>query len=623
VNVWEFPLSLSHLEEVNYRYLVCSELNWRGEKKLIVEQFESTIHPRKFVSSSTAVKGSVPVVVEDGEFGTTRRGEHSVDEGWLEHVSELQLRLHSSTEPGVRLEGELKDEEIKIRVSTLCHQECKQLSSKMKVLDVTTGDCHLFEEEELVPYRCGSVVVFTARSPDFSNCAVLVDIFSGKDGEFLGRSSILPQHLKDDGGRLTLTISNKELLPVGVLQFDYLVIYPIDHHHIHNLSKVFCSYWNRKRRTLDIGHRGSGNSFDPSKPEELKPTATENTIASLREAGLNGADFVEFDVQLTADLIPVVFHDFFVCTTLSRKSVENGELCPVKVRDLTLRQLRSLKLAHHSAIDGKTSSQGFLSDFSDSDSDYSLHKEEDEDAPEKKTFPLLRDLLKRLPKSLGFNIEMKYPSPTMDGMECFPYFDRNLMADIVLKTVFKYARDRRIIFSCFDPDMCTVLRLKQPRYPVLLLARTEAYRAHGRNIRTRTLNAGISFVKSQKLLGIVPYSNMFLEKTELIKSVKDQGLVLLSWGERNNVAENIAIQKKLGVDGIIYDGISHFKPSTRDDMIKKGVERIAQSVQAHQPRLTTEVLEEEENEEQGETSSSVASQHVMAAITEDPEPSGD
>ena len=57
-------------------------------------------------------------------------------------------------------------------------------------------------------------------------------------------------------------------------------------------------------------------------------------------------------------------------------------------------------------------------------------------------------------------------------------------------------------------------------------------------------------------------------------------------------------------------------------MIKKGVERIAQSVQAHQPRLTTEVLEEEENEEQGETSS-VVSQHVMAAITEDPEPSGD
>ena len=49
-----------------------------------------------------------------------------------------------------------------------------------------------------------------------------MDIFSGKDGEFLGRSSILPQHLKDDGGRLTLTISNKELLPVGVMHCELL-----------------------------------------------------------------------------------------------------------------------------------------------------------------------------------------------------------------------------------------------------------------------------------------------------------------------------------------------------------------------------------------------------------------
>ena len=33
-----------------------------------------------------------------------------------------------------------------------------------------------------------------------------------------------------------------------------------------------------------------------------------------------------------------------------------------------------------------------LGTFIDSDSDYSLHKEEDDDAPEKKTFPLLRDV---------------------------------------------------------------------------------------------------------------------------------------------------------------------------------------------------------------------------------------
>ena len=49
-----------------------------------------------------------------------------------------------------------------------------------------------------------------------------------------------------------------------------------------------------------------------------KPSATENTIASLRKAGAHGADYVEFDVQLTKDLVPVVYHDFTVCTTLAR-----------------------------------------------------------------------------------------------------------------------------------------------------------------------------------------------------------------------------------------------------------------------------------------------------------------
>ena len=31
-----------------------------------------------------------------------------------------------------------------------------------------------------------------------------------------------------------------------------------------------------------------------------------------------GADYVEFDVQLTRDLVPVVYHDFTVCTTLAK-----------------------------------------------------------------------------------------------------------------------------------------------------------------------------------------------------------------------------------------------------------------------------------------------------------------
>ena len=76
------------------------------------------------------------------------------------------------------------------------------------------------------------------------------------------------------------------------------------------------------------------------------------------------------------------------------------------------------------------------------------------------TFTLTRtyqQVFKDLPSHIGFNIEVKYPVPeTTDPQYNFSYFERNQMADIILKVVYRYAHKRKIIFSCFDPDMCTM-----------------------------------------------------------------------------------------------------------------------------------------------------------------------
>ena len=77
----------------------------------------------------------------------------------------------------------------------------------------------------------------------------------------------------------------------------------------------------------------------------------ENTIGSLKEAGEHGADYVEFDVQLTKDLVPVVYHDFHVCTTLAKTGFSRGELYEMHVKELTLHQLHSLRLEHTSVLD--------------------------------------------------------------------------------------------------------------------------------------------------------------------------------------------------------------------------------------------------------------------------------
>lgn len=69
-----------------------------------------------------------------------------------------------------------------------------------------------------------------------------------------------------------------------------------------------------------IGHRGAAG------------LAPENTIASLRRAKAEGATWVEFDVMLTAEGVPVLFHDETVNRTtngkgaLADKSLEETQL---------------------------------------------------------------------------------------------------------------------------------------------------------------------------------------------------------------------------------------------------------------------------------------------------------
>lgn len=72
----------------------------------------------------------------------------------------------------------------------------------------------------------------------------------------------------------------------------------------------------------------------------------ENTIASLKTASHHGADMVEFDVQLSKDLIPVIYHDFYVSISMKRKKQSEAmDMLEIPVKDLTLEQLHLLKVS--------------------------------------------------------------------------------------------------------------------------------------------------------------------------------------------------------------------------------------------------------------------------------------
>lgn len=56
---------------------------------------------------------------------------------------------------------------------------------------------------------------------------------------------------------------------------------------------------------------------------------------------------VEFDVQLSKDLIPVIYHDFHVSISLKRKKqIDAMDMLEIPVKDLTLQQLHLLKVFH-------------------------------------------------------------------------------------------------------------------------------------------------------------------------------------------------------------------------------------------------------------------------------------
>ena len=190
----------------------------------------------------------------------------------------------------------------------------------------------------------------------------------------------------------------------------------------------------------------------------------ENTLASFEGAFQFGFDFVEFDVQLSKDKVPVVYHDLQVAITIKRKGQE-AELFVVPVKDLTLPQLQSLKIYHVSKtnvtkvdeeyddddqtnIDDNLTSETMLSSSNDVNSALSSaaavnHLEGQQQRRDEKKFrslfPTLQELFETLDPYLGFNIEIKYAMEYRQGeSDQKHYFERNEYIDSILRYLMTY-----------------------------------------------------------------------------------------------------------------------------------------------------------------------------------------
>ena len=53
--------------------------------------------------------------------------------------------------------------------------------------------------------------------------------------------------------------------------------------------------------------------------------------------------------------------------------------------------------------------------------------------------------------------------------------------------------------------------------------------------------------------GVAPFSDQLLQNVEMISWAKKFGLIIFTWGEKNNNKETIDELKRLGVEAVIFD----------------------------------------------------------------------
>jgi len=342
------------------------------------------------------------------------------------------------------------------------------------------------------------------------------------------------------------------------VRLTYLIITPMP-----NLSKTLLSSVQPREPvfTKFIGHRGHGSSrVDGAKDAIL----TENTLMSFLAAGrIEGAGGVEFDVQLTSDNIPVIYHDIFFPVQVA--NAVTNPLIPIPINSLSYEM--AAKLRPHlmrKPLEPRTDVKAI------DDNGYRTHAELKhiadvlEQPPVRDatgtqfmdragSLPTLHEMLKHLPTTTGFDVEIKYPDTMIIEHNVHPV-ERNAYLDRIVQLVIDENQPERwLFFSSFDVDLCHMIERKQPCYHAFLLSvGHECHSLENCNRMCPALNA-VEIAHEIGLLGMVTDSKAVLADNTVLTRAHEHGLKLLTYGALNNNPQDCQKQIDIGVDSIISD----------------------------------------------------------------------
>jgi len=346
-----------------------------------------------------------------------------------------------------------------------------------------------------------------------------------------------------------------------------------------------------------VGHRGFGMNRTPGRG------IRENTVASFIAAHGSGAGWCEFDVQVTADGVPVLFHDNLLLVRYGF-----GDVQALSIRELDLAELKAMsraaiataKAAAAGAPDAVAAVRGLDAPRDDAKKDARASRrraaekkasetrgdggndaldedEDDEDDEDERgseldvvvfyrkfpghaeteltpwvmdvedEIPTLEELMRHAPPELGLSMELKFD-------EHSPCATPRLVAE--LRAVLGVCRAhpaRRILFSSFDPDAALIMRALQGLYPVMMISDCSP---HHLDPRRRSVAAAKRCALDGGLCGLVLNVKVLADGPEVADDVRASGLLLGTYGEENDDKPLASKQVEWGMCLVCTDNVA-------------------------------------------------------------------
>ncbi|ORX38043.1 hypothetical protein BD324DRAFT_650577 [Kockovaella imperatae] len=418
-----------------------------------------------------------------------------------------------------------------VKLYSRSSKDSLHLWSSLKLVMTSKSDITAVPHSVILPLA-DDREVFSFQVKSLEHFTLELSLYPTFGSKVIGRAVILPSTFLDIRYHkgFIVPLLDHQIKTIGEVAFEVSCIKPFEEAQLEIGGRVE-TYWKSKitpsTPSQDHAHLPTSHrplSVSTSSPSLAPPVASSSTTkeSALVTASSLSGEYVEVIVQVTEDGVPIAYPH----TALPITDID------IAVPEVTFAEFAALASRQGRAdpswnFGNATELHGILS----------------------QAMVPLEQVLRHVSPDVGLNIQLRYSKSSVKSHT--RSLEVNQFVDAVLHEIYdagKVSPGRKIIFSSFDPTVCTALNWKQPNYAVFFasycgISRTRQDRDlepasldEESDPRCLSVREAVNFAKTTNLLGVILEATTLAAVPSLVASVKDAGLLLATFGDPTHVA---------------------------------------------------------------------------------------